>query len=46
MHSGKMIAKSLAEKLTGVKLSQSILFTLAASEKEEKGGKSPRQLRF
>lgn len=34
-----MITKSLAEKLTSVKLAQSILFKLAASKKGEKGGK-------
>lgn len=35
-----MITKSLAAKLTGVKLTQSILFKLAASEEGEKRRKS------
>lgn len=41
VHNGKMITKSLAEKLTGVKLAQPILFKLAASKNRRKGGKTP-----
>lgn len=42
VHNGKMITKSLAEKLTGVKLAQPILFKLAASKNREERGEKPQ----